>query len=127
MIGRSRSTIGVAALLLLAMGCGADWHRIRPPEPASYPPRQQAQIWRAGEAIQVHGLRLTSDSVSAVPYLQPVACDSCRVAFARAEIDSIRLGDPSGGFWGSMGLVLLGLLATAFVLCATGSPCDVGN
>jgi hypothetical protein len=64
---------------------------------------------------------ITPDSVSGIPFLAPLTCDSCRVGFPRAQVDSIKLGDPTGGFWASTGLVLLGLLLAAFAICLTGS------
>ncbi len=117
----ARRSLAAIAICLTALGCGAGWHTVSGPEPGAYRPRQQAQIWHAGTATQVHGLRLTSDSVSAVPYLQPAGCDSCRIAWARTEVDSIRLGDPSGGFLatllGALAILSLGL----FVTCGLGS------
>lgn len=116
----SRSLLGLA-ICLAALGCGAGWHTVRSPEPATYRARQQAQIWHAGKATQVHGLRLTSDSVSAVPYLQPATCDSCRITWVRAEVDSIRLGDPSGGFLASLLGALGAFTLVMLLLCGYGS------
>lgn len=67
-------------------------------------PRQQVQVWLHGTALQWHAVRLTADSISGVPFLQPVECDSCRTRIARAEVDSLRLGNPVGGFWRKVGL-----------------------
>lgn len=117
----TRRSLAAIAVGLTAAGCGAGWHAVSGPEPAAYRPRQQAQIWHAGKATQVHGLRLTSDSVSAVPYLQPAACDSCRIAWARTEVDSIRLGDPSGGFLATLLGALAVLSVVVFAACAFGS------
>jgi hypothetical protein len=69
----------------------------------------------------VHGLRLTADSISAVPFLQPATCDSCRIAWARTEVDSIRLGDPSGGFLASLLGALAILSAGLLVACGYGA------
>jgi hypothetical protein len=44
--------------------------------------------------------------VTGIPYVHPTGCDSCRIALARTEVDSIRLGDPIAGFWKSAALVL---------------------
>lgn len=49
--------------------------------------------------MRLHGLRIGPDSLSGIPFLKPIECDSCRVSIARAEVDSIRAGDPPGGFW----------------------------
>jgi len=58
--------------------------------------------------------------------LAPLACDSCRVGLFRSEVDSIRTGDPTGGLWGSAGLIIVGLLGVIFFTCATGSACPAG-
>lgn len=64
---------------------------------------------------------ITPDSISGIPFLAPLTCDSCRAIFPRAQVDSIQVGDPTGGFWASTILVLLGLLLAAFAVCLTGS------
>lgn len=113
----------IAALLatLPSAACGAGWRAVTV-EPREVPPRQQAQLWVAAGPLQVHGLRVTGDSISGIPFLQPLACDSCRVAFPRAEVDSVRFGDPTGGFWSSAGLGILALLGVMVALCMTHSP-----
>jgi hypothetical protein len=105
--------------LLPATACNAGWHTVALAEPTTLSSRQQAQIWVGRREVRVHGVAVTQDSISGIPIFQPLTCDSCRVAFPRTQVDSLRLGDPVGGFWKSTGLVLLGLLLAAFVACAT--------
>ena len=106
---------------LPATACGAGWHAVAVAEPVTLAPRQQAQIWVGHRQVRVHGVAVTQDSISGIPFLQSLACDSCRLSFPRAQVDSLRVGDPTGGFWGSTGLVLLGLLLAAFAVCTTSS------
>ena len=99
---------------LPVLACGSGWQAVGSPWPAAVEPRQQVQIWTRGQPIRVHALGLTQDSVSGISYLQATTCDACRIAFSRAQIDSLRTGDPAGGFWasvilGSVGLLLVGL------------------
>jgi hypothetical protein len=101
----------------LLVGCSPGWHRVTPSPSETLKTRQQFQVWTHGEAYQWHGLRVTSDSVSGVPFTKPPMCDSCRVHLARAEVDSVRAGDPVGGLWGG-GLLIglaLGLVGYAIV------------
>lgn len=44
-----------------------------------------------GRRHQVHALRITADSLVAVPYFRSPACDSCAVRFALRDVDSIRV------------------------------------
>src|ERR1700675_550378 len=91
----------VAGLWML-QACGAGWHRPPDLERARLSPRQQVQVWHRGRAERWHGLRFLADSVSGISAFRPVDCDSCRVALPRAEVDSIRLGNPVAGFWRSV-------------------------
>ena len=61
--------------------------------------------------------------MSGIPFLKPVDCDSCRVKVERAEIDSLRIGDPVAGFWTT---AALGALAGLVALCYLGG-CDTGG
>jgi hypothetical protein len=106
-------------LTWLASACGAGWHRIDPAVPNTFPKRQQVQLWRGGQPLQLHAVEFSGDSISGVHYVQPPDCDSCRVAVARASIDSLRTGNPTAGFWKTTGLVIGGLALLTVVACAT--------
>jgi hypothetical protein len=73
--------------------------------------------------LRLHGVIVGSDTVSGVPFLKSLDCDSCRVGIERAEVDSLRLGEPVGGFWKTAALgALVGLIA----LCRI-RWCDAGG
>jgi hypothetical protein len=78
-------------------------------------PRQQVQVWSGDRAQQWHAVVVTNDSVSGIPFVRPVSCDSCRLALPRAAVDSLRLGSPSTGFWKSVGLVASGVVVALVV------------
>jgi hypothetical protein len=126
---RSATAVTVAACLLLE-ACGAGWRRQPDLEPGPLAPRQQAQVWHQGRVERWHALVVSSDSLSGVPYLRPVHCDSCRVVVPRAHVDSVRFGNPVAGFWKTVGLVV-GISLLAFgVVCAVeggGPPCTTGS
>ena len=64
-----------------------------------------------------HAVVLTADTVSGIPYREPIDCDTCRIAVPRSTVDSIRLGSPVAGFWKTFGLVVGGLVAACLIAC----------
>jgi hypothetical protein len=110
------------ALLLGTSGCGAGWHRVEPA--GMIQPRQQVQVWHDDRFERWHALVLGADSVSGVPAWRAVACDSCRVALPRPAVDSLRFGNPSAGFWKTVGLVMGTSAVLAALICGgDGSGC----
>jgi hypothetical protein len=67
-----------------------------------------------------HGVVIRSDSISGIPFLQRLECDSCRRAVPLADVDSVRVGNPAAGFWRSVGLTLGLTAAVALVVCKFG-------
>ena len=86
-------------------GCGAGWHRVEP-QAGPLSARQQAQVWHDDRFEQWHALVLSQDSISGVPYFRAITCDTCRIALSRSQVDSLRFGNPTAGFWKTMGLVV---------------------
>ena len=76
----------------LVCGCGS-WQRVELRSDTTLAPRQQVQVWRGHNAKLLHAVRLSADSVVGVPFQLPPSCDTCRVAYARSDIDSLRVGD----------------------------------
>jgi len=106
---------------LVAAACGAGWRRSDLPL-GTLKPRQQIQLWRTGVPTRWHALVIGSDSLSAIPFMRPITCDSCRVTMPRADVDSIRLGNPVGGFWKTAGLIFVTPFAILLGACiANGS------
>ena len=72
---------------------------------------------------QLRGVIVGADTVSGVPFLKSLDCDSCRVRIARAEVDSLRFGESVDGFWKTAALgAAVGLIA----LCYFGG-CEAGG
>jgi hypothetical protein len=124
---RSLVAAAVGACLSL-QACGAGWRRQPDLEPGPLPPRQQAQVWHQGRAERWHVLVISADSVSGVSFMRPVDCDSCRVVLPRAQVDSIRLGNPVAGFWKTVGLIVAVPMLAFAIVCAgeEGPPCSEG-
>lgn len=100
--------IRLLPFLLLAGGCST-YQRGRPVEALPEQPmeRDRYEFWTQGTGHQLHAVRITPDSVSGVSWLEDPHCDSCRVAFARSAIDSVRTLKYDGGATGAMGLLIL--------------------
>lgn len=113
-----RLTTLAVAFVLLTQSCGAGWRRAS--EIDRLAPRQQVQVWHQGRALRWHALRVGADSVSGIPYFQPISCDSCRLAVPRAAVDSIRLGHPVAGFWKTVALVAGISVGAGIVYCWNG-------
>ncbi len=63
--------------------------------------------------VRWHGVTVSTDSMSGIPFQRSLDCDSCRVSVGLTTIDSVRIGKPEEGFWKSAGLVYLTFLALA--------------
>lgn len=113
---------GLSALLSL-QGCGAGWRQPARLSPQPLPAHQQVQIWQRGRVARWHAVTLTDDSITGIPYLQPVACPGCRVALARPAVDSIRMGDPVAGFWKTVGLIVAIPTVGLMILCGSHGGC----
>ena len=109
-----RTVILLMCLSAAIAGCTA-WHRRDTAlDPPATPGR--VQVWAHGHNYDFHGVLLRADSVFGVPYWKPASCDSCRIAIARQDVDSIRVRETSYGR--NAGLVVAGfaiLIAAAFI------------
>jgi hypothetical protein len=110
------------AALMLIQGCGAGWHQPAEVDPVTFKPRQQVQVWRDATFDRWHGVVVSPDTISGIPFRAPLNCDTCRVALPRAAVDSIRLGDPVAGFWKSTGLAV-GIMMTPLALACIAGMC----
>ncbi len=110
---------------MLVQSCSTGWRRVNPPPGVQWPAQQRAQVWRGGQSVQWHSVRVSRDSISGVPFVQPPSCDSCRVGVALAEVDSVCAGAPDAGARENVFLVGLGLFVAWFTWCVTGG-CKFG-
>lgn len=110
MLSRRFGSLTYLVILLSTTACGAGWKSVSQIGPKTFQPYQQAQLWTRDGMVRLHGLRLANDSVSGISFLQPLSCDSCRISFSQERVDSIRVGDPTGGFWATLGLITVAAL-----------------
>ena len=94
-------------LVLVLTGC-AVWSRSEEPLPQPESPRERMQLWVSGRAHNVHGVRIANDSISAVPMWKPVASHTCRVRFAVAQVDSVRLESVPAETFFFLGVAVVG-------------------
>lgn len=79
--------IAGAALLIVACAPGAQRLVLQPGAPVT--PEQRLALWQGPSADTLHGVQVGDSTVSGVPIAQPAFCDSCRVTFPLANVDSV--------------------------------------
>jgi hypothetical protein len=114
----------VVLVLALTFSCSAGWHQPLAVEPGTLPARQQVQVWQHQSVLRWHAVQVRADSISGIPFVQPIECERCRVAVPRASVDSLRVGNPVAGFWKSVGLGAAGVVALGVIICWKGCPLD---
>jgi hypothetical protein len=68
------------------------WSGAKPPTPQEFPARKQVQVWTDDRSWRLHGVRITADTLSGIPFMQSLDCDSCRTVLPLATVDSIKMG-----------------------------------
>ena len=112
-MARTRARSCVFIVLVFLCSCHT-WRVDRGALAQTPEPRARAELWIQGTPHVVHGIRVRPDSVSGVPYWQPVACDSCRLTWAIPQIDSVRVQQEQP--IADLVLVALGAGLVAFIL-----------
>ena len=117
-------TLRVVLLFALTLSCGAGWYQPAVVGPGTLPARQQVQVWQHQTVLRWHAVQVTADSITGIPFVQPIDCEGCRVAVPQASVDSLRVGNPVAGFWKSVGLGAAGLVALGVIICSKGCAPD---
>jgi hypothetical protein len=88
-----------AFLLPLALiGC-AGWRGVELQRTPTLRDGDVLEFHAQDKTVRLHGVRFDRDSLSGVPWLNHLKCDSCRVRYAIAEISSARVGHPETIGW----------------------------
>ena len=80
-------------LALLAAGCTTSevrWRKLDQPTPVK--PHDVVWIWSHAALDKWQAVVFTHDSISGIPLVMPLKCDSCRRSLPLAQVDSMRLG-----------------------------------
>lgn len=107
---RPFTVLGVSLLL----NCGG-FHTTPLPRQGTLPERQDLQIWMGARTVTLHAVRIGQDSLSGVPLRKAPGCDSCRVTFPLAAIDSVRKVSVDKAALTTVG-ILVGLAAAALIV-----------
>ena len=100
------------AFVMLAVGCAQHWNpRLEQPTPIK--PADAVLIWSSGTVEKWHGVVLTSDSVSGIPYGTSLECDSCRRSIPLVLVDSMKVRHWTAA---KTSLVIAGAVAAALVV-----------
>jgi|SRR5678816_722129 len=75
-------------LLVLMAACSPSMQRVGLAPGIVVEPELPLAIWHAGTADTLHAVQVTDSAVIGIPYDHPVECDSCRVTWPLAGIDS---------------------------------------
>jgi hypothetical protein len=109
----------LAFLPLLLGGCTSFTQTIPVAAIPDQPDKERRfQVWTKGESYELHALRMTPDTLAGVRFWHSPTCDSCRVAIARAEVDSVRTRAYDGGETGILAIVLTPVILTMALFAA---------
>ncbi|HEY4100436.1 MAG TPA: hypothetical protein VGM20_06130 [Gemmatimonadales bacterium] len=122
---RTRWNSALLLVVFAAYGC-ANWQPVAI-SPAPHPVDQRAilEFHVHDQVVRLHGVRFSADSLSGVPWLKHLNCDSCRVQYALADISQPRAGHPGreAWIWLSPVIALFGIALVIGWECR-GGRCD---
>lgn len=75
-------------LLVLIAACAPSVQRVGLAPGVVIEPGQALAVWHADTADTLHAVQVIDSAVTGIPYNDPVECDSCRVTWPLAAIDS---------------------------------------
>jgi hypothetical protein len=112
----------LVAWLAVSACAGPNWQPLTLPSPAPLESKTIVEFHAKDSLVRLHGVRSSRDSVTGIPWLDHLTCDTCRVAYALADVSGVRTGNPGAGAW-ALGApifivtgsgLLLGLLLVLF-------------
>ncbi len=66
--------------------------------------------------VRLHAVQFGKDSISGIPWLDHLTCDTCRVAYPLADVSGVRTGNPGAGAW-----VIAGPMLVVYAVLSVGS------
>jgi hypothetical protein len=98
----SRTTVisrALLATLMFTTACSANWQPLTLVQPTPIDRKEVLEFRAKDQLVRLHGVQFSRDSVSGIPWLDHLSCDTCRVAYALSEVSHARIGDPGKGAW----------------------------
>lgn len=80
-------------------GCGPNWEAVNVAQPRTLDAGTVLEFRARNELVRLHGVQFAHDSLSGIPWLEHLTCDTCRVHYALADISQSRIGNPGAGAW----------------------------
>ena len=94
-----RLTRPMLASLCLLNACSANWRPLTAQKSQALDKRIVVEFHAKDQLVRLHGVQFSRDSVSGIPWLDHLDCDTCRVSYAMADLSGLRTGNPGAGAW----------------------------
>ena len=89
-----------ALLLLLALAaCSSNWQPVTLVQPSPLDRRTVLEFQAKNQLVRLHGVEFKRDSLSGIPWLDHLTCDTCRVRYAFSDISQARTSNPGAAAW----------------------------
>jgi hypothetical protein len=112
----------VLATLMLTTACSANWQPLTLVQPRPIDRKEVLEFRAKNQLVRLHGVQFSRDSLSGIPWLEHLSCDSCRVSYALSDVTQVRTGHPGNEAWvigGPMLAVVGGGVLVAFLMAAS--------
>lgn len=80
-------------------GCGPNWQPVSVARPRTFDERTVLEFRANDQLVRLHGVKVERDSLSGIPWLEHLTCDTCRVRYALTDLSQTRTGDPGATAW----------------------------
>ncbi len=94
-----RLTRPMLASVCLLSACSANWQPMTAPKSQALDKGAVVEFHTKDQLVRLHGVEFARDSVSGIPWLDHLSCDTCRVSYAVADLSGLRTGNPGAGAW----------------------------
>jgi hypothetical protein len=89
-------------LLVVAIAldaCGPNWQPVSVAQPRTLDAGTVLEFHAKDQLVRLHGVKFERDSLSGIPWLEHLTCDTCRVHYALADVSQARTGNPGATAW----------------------------
>lgn len=112
-------------LAVVQTACTSGWQTMRPTRPEPLPPDRTVRVWAADSSRDWRSVRVGRDSVSGIPADLELTCDTCRIALAREDVDSLQTATSGTNTAGTAIVIGIGVILAAFAVCVIQGKCDL--